>query len=118
MHPHIRTLWADALRSGFYVQGYGTLRSIDDKFCCLGVLCDLHSRASGERWKRSYLTNPKHEYMGCTEDLPDAVMHWAGLRDHNPYLKNKYTGELERITNVSDLKIPFIQLAEAIERCL
>ena len=30
----------DALRSRKYKQGVGRLR-IDDKFCCLGVACDI-----------------------------------------------------------------------------
>ena len=30
-----------ALRSGEYVQGLERLRSEDDKFCCLGVACDI-----------------------------------------------------------------------------
>lgn len=33
--------WVDALRSGEYRQGGGVLRSSDDRFCCLGVACDL-----------------------------------------------------------------------------
>ena len=33
--------WIKALRSGDYKQGYHALRSWDDKFCCLGVACDL-----------------------------------------------------------------------------
>lgn len=39
-----RRLWVKALRSGEYKQGYGYLhykRGGKDKFCCLGVLCDL-----------------------------------------------------------------------------
>lgn len=41
-----RSIWADALDSGDYEQGIGMLRSDDNKFCCLGVLCDL----TGEGW--------------------------------------------------------------------
>lgn len=33
--------WVKALRSGEYKQGRTKLRSLDDKFCCLGVLCNL-----------------------------------------------------------------------------
>lgn len=37
---HLKTLWVDALRSGEYEQGGGTLYSpITASFCCLGVLC-------------------------------------------------------------------------------
>lgn len=38
--------WIKALRSGDYEQGRGVLKrtceNIPDKFCCLGVLCEIH----------------------------------------------------------------------------
>jgi hypothetical protein len=37
----LRAEWVKALRSGKYKQGKKLLRSIEDAFCCLGVLCDL-----------------------------------------------------------------------------
>lgn len=37
----IRDEWIPALRSGNYKQGCLVLRDHDDKFCCLGVACDL-----------------------------------------------------------------------------
>lgn len=33
--------WLFALRSGTYKQGKDKLCSLDRKFCCLGVLCDV-----------------------------------------------------------------------------
>lgn len=41
MNPEIKTKWVAALRSGYYIQGTGVLRSQGNKFCCLGVLCDI-----------------------------------------------------------------------------
>lgn len=40
MDAELKNKWLDALRSGRYAQGQGKLRAAD-KFCCLGVLCDL-----------------------------------------------------------------------------
>ena len=37
-------IWAEALRSGKYKQGHGGLRSEGNRFCCLGVACDLGSK--------------------------------------------------------------------------
>ena len=45
MNQSIKEKWVAALRSGKYQQGAGYLRR-DDKFCCLGVLCDV----LGKRW--------------------------------------------------------------------
>jgi hypothetical protein len=44
MEQTIKTRWLNALRSGEYAQGNGTLKSNESetaKFCCLGVLCDI-----------------------------------------------------------------------------
>jgi hypothetical protein len=37
----LRKKWVDALRSGKYKQGKGSLRSANGAYCCLGVLCDV-----------------------------------------------------------------------------
>ena len=40
--------WVKALRSGKYKQGLGALKATDSegkpRYCCLGVLCDLHAK--------------------------------------------------------------------------
>ncbi len=50
MDTDVKNKWITALRSGRYLQGNGALRSNKqppggepepDKFCCLGVLCDV-----------------------------------------------------------------------------
>jgi hypothetical protein len=41
MNPEVKARWVAALRSGEYKQGKGALR-LNNKFCCLGVLCDLY----------------------------------------------------------------------------
>jgi hypothetical protein len=39
--PEVRQRWLDALRSGKYEQATHVLRTEDDKYCCLGVLCEV-----------------------------------------------------------------------------
>jgi len=60
LDPEIKAQWINALRSGDYDQGQGRLRKpgsdihdelSDDKFCCLGVLCDLQEKAGKGYWK-------------------------------------------------------------------
>ena len=41
MNPDIKNKWLSALRSGKYEQGRQYLRTPENKFCCLGVLCDV-----------------------------------------------------------------------------
>lgn len=47
MDETIKAKWVSALRSGEYNQTRRTLRD-DVGFCCLGVLCDVTSKASWE----------------------------------------------------------------------
>lgn len=54
MNPEIKAKWLDALRSGKYAQGYGLLRSGIDKYCCIGVLCDI---AEPRGWSGRHGTN-------------------------------------------------------------
>jgi hypothetical protein len=41
MDSQVKKMWVEALRSRKYVQGHGMLRDAKNRFCCLGVLCDL-----------------------------------------------------------------------------
>lgn len=41
MNSEWKQKWIEALRSGKYEQGKHVLRSGDNKYCCLGVLCDI-----------------------------------------------------------------------------
>lgn len=59
MNEELKTKWLEALRSGRYEQGRGCLRDLEDKYCCLGVLCDVidptkwnlvHSRIDATRY--------------------------------------------------------------------
>jgi hypothetical protein len=41
MKEDVKGEWVRALRSGKYRQGTGALRSKDDEYCCMGVLCEV-----------------------------------------------------------------------------
>jgi len=88
MDPKIKRKWLAALRSGEYVQGKGNLLSIEESgehsFCCLGVLCDLHSRETGQKWEVKKYDNVfsglynVSRYLENCNILPSAVEKWAG----------------------------------------
>ncbi len=66
--------WVKALKSGKYKQGRNKLK-VGDKFCCLGVACDLYAKEyPSAKWKRSH-------FQGQNQFLPDSVRNWLGLRD-------------------------------------
>lgn len=54
MKADLKAKWLEALRSGKYEQGSGVLRDNADRFCCLGVLCDL---AGPFGWGKARLVN-------------------------------------------------------------
>jgi hypothetical protein len=95
MNAEVKKKWLAALRSGKYKQGKYTLRTEDNEFCCLGVLCEV-ARIEG------VIPNPKHAIpkyddkvrwlygRGSVDErrygtLPSEVAAWAELWD-NPLL--------------------------------
>ena len=76
MKAEIKNRWVEALRSGEYKQGLGRLRSKEGRYCCLGVLCDLHAKDTGTEW-RSCSDLPSFGYLGMSGALPDEVEVWA-----------------------------------------
>ena len=89
MNPAVKELWVEALESGRYVQGFGTLTRRDasgDKDCCLGVLCKLAVAAGVILEGRE--VDIGHVVLSYDGDvsgvLPPAVMQWAGLIKSDP----------------------------------
>lgn len=78
MKKSIAMKWAEALESGEYKQGTGQLRTKENEFCCLGVLCNMHAQANPK--VAAQQDNPV-EYFGKDEFPPDVVMNWSGLKD-------------------------------------
>jgi len=95
----VRRKWYDALVSGKYEQGTGVLRSKNETFCCLGVLCDLVEPAS-------WVTGPLGEvfYMDDTTSLPPARMLDAIGMDYD--MMHKF------ITLNDNRRLSFKQIAE------
>lgn len=89
MKKDIMALWVNALRSGEYKKGRNRLKTdfLDDRdslFCCLGVLCDLHAKETGNEWEHGF-------YLGDGAGLPREVREWAGLENKNQHMCAKLT---------------------------
>ncbi len=87
MDPAIKEQWTKALRSGEYKQGKLRLNTLDlpegTVYCCLGVLCDLHNKTTGEgQWSDvieitgGYMVR---EYDRDRNYPPDSVQSWSRL---------------------------------------
>ncbi len=108
MNQEIKRAWIAALRSGEYRQGQTELHNVEkNTFCCLGVLCDLHMRAtSAGSWGDFGV------YLGECATLPSAVVDWAGVPDYNPNVED---GRGECIAEVNDNGATFEEIADIIE---
>lgn len=120
MNAEIKAKWLEALRSDRYTQGTGVLRSADDKFCCLGVLCDLAERegvVTAGRDQDLIDEFPNMDiswnYNGDDAELPTAVLTWAGLESRNPLLLSGSAIELN-----DEEQYTFDQIADEIEEAL
>lgn len=91
--------WVEALRSGNYKQGKGALRVTqgrklspsEDRFCCLGVACDLAER-EGVMLDVGFTPLPHDgvwdvSYDGDHLELPEAVQDWLGIHESNPLIE-------------------------------
>ena len=114
MNKKVKKKWLKALRSGEYKQGNSYLR-IDDTFCCLGVLCDIHSKETNRNWQKS---KGEYRYVGRPYDIPDIVLRWAGLSLANVgdnYRCVAYKGKKKHLAAVNDDGYSFKQIANIIE---
>lgn len=116
MNADIKQLWIAALRSGEYQQAHGQLRD-GDSYCCLGVLCDLHSKATNTPW------NGEERYLDEDDVLPIAVVEWAGIVDEshpdNPYAGDHLLAEYNDGAPAEDVfPHSFAEIADLIEQYL
>jgi hypothetical protein len=125
VNKEIKATWLDALTSGQYTQAKDALR-LNNTHCCLGVLCDLYSKATGKgAWVVS--AHSPSKALGV-EDFevdgvvggglpPPAVIEWAGLNDEAPTVRTPH-GQYESLALLNDTGKSFGQIAELIEEQL
>jgi hypothetical protein len=76
--------WIAALRSGKYKQGKNALRT-HDRFCCLGVLCDLNAKDGGAPWEAPAKNNTSGFYAYGDRELrlPDDLANYLKLNAYD-----------------------------------
>lgn len=112
MNKEIAEKWVEALDSGEYMQGRERLKD-DDRFCCLGVLCELHRLKTGAgHWDANgnYCTDDG-EMDGAS--LPTAVQKWAEVSASNPIVAGVGT-TLAELNDEN--RWPFSAIAYLIEK--
>lgn len=110
MNEEIKAEWLTALRSGDYAQGNGRLRTAGDRFCCLGVLCDI---AEKRGIVDSVLDEGRYRYgEDGTAYLPAEVAEWSGV-PWQGVLSDEW--QAYDLTVMNDKGVPFSMIADVIE---
>lgn len=113
MKPEIKELWIAALESGDYQKGKGQLRSYEDKFCCLGVLCNLHAQAHPEIAATQMYSG---YYLNSCASLPEEVCIWSGISYSGSYGNFvEPNGRLESLASINDCSPTFEPVIKAIK---
>ena len=118
MRKKVKQLWVNALRSGKYEQGRKVLCSLDNKYCCLGVLTEVYieqmkkNRKKSKVSKASISTTYCEQYLVSYENkathlLPEVVTKWAGLNQKQicwaTCMNDSYNLDFSAIANCIDL---------------
>lgn len=112
MNQTIKNLWTEALRSGEFRQGKHCLRD-GNKYCCLGLLVDLHAKATGGEWDKdfNYVGREVFQYTGVTSVLPSSVMDWAEFPTPEGIITND-----ETLASLNDDGMSFEEIADKIDK--
>lgn len=141
MDPGVKALWLEALRSGKYEQGNSVLRTGDDKYCCLGVLCDIAAKAGiipeptvrtgavdvggadisafrfgNETGLNQWGYDKDPDESGQLAYLPKSVVAWAGVpRYGDRYWAEGVESRPEGLAVLNDAGKSFTEIADIIE---
>jgi hypothetical protein len=111
MNPEDKTRIVDALRSGRYQQGRGYLRPSDNRFCCLGVMCDVLKDEMDGEWERVstvwHFKDKSQPYSRHDTHLPDSLVFRLGL-----------SGVQSNLMQMNDGGLTFTEIADYLEKNL
>ena len=112
-----RRIWVKALRSGLWLQGRQALRPTRNKYCCLGVVCDL---SDSQGWVKEK-GDSGYVFGGdsTSGDLPRFVIKELGLKSasgqHDSDIDDDSTGWTGLDMLNDDHQFSLKQIADVIE---
>lgn len=116
-----RTMLVEALRSGDYEQGKGSLHP-GELYCCLGVACDLFGKVEGVgKWgpannarPRSFLLTEREDEWSKFGGLPAEVQEWLGFSGDSGALVER-VDDFYSLAHLNDGGYDFPEIADIIE---
>ena len=124
LKPEIKALWLEALRSGEYTQGRFVLRE-QNSYCCLGVLCDLFIKETGQGcWVKPSDKYGEEEVWGFSLNgsqidtlPPQEVYDWAGSPCTTEELTLERSVEGDSLSQINDERegFTFLDIADLID---
>jgi hypothetical protein len=116
MKEHIKTKWLEALRSGEYQQGKYRLKR-NNKYCCLGVLTDLHRKTKKKKdCKWIKLADGDESYFNSIGALNIKVQKWSGIDSAGGFFKYPTNNKTNTLASLNDTGKSFKQIADIIEK--
>lgn len=116
-----RDLLTANLRSGEFEQGRDRLRSNNDRYCCLGVACEVFQRETGRGgWTKESNVDPYAYWLFRVDgeqswsNLPRPVAEWFGFTDTNPHVKTG-EGRMKSLASLNDEGTLFPKIADLID---
>lgn len=123
MDPEYKAEWLKRLRSGEYEQGKRYLNK-DDKFCCLGVLCEIGVErgilvSDSENGITEYRTvGSRNEGPPRAANLPGDFSHKLGLGGYPEPVVVRDDGDAVSLAVLNDMGMTFPKIADLIEEQL
>jgi len=116
MNQEVKVKWVAGLRSGEYKQGKDALKK-GDLFCCLGVLCDIYMKETGNgEWiqVKPKLEGLRYKFIDNEESssvfLINSIKYWAGLDCCIPVVKSC------SLSSMNDRGETFLEIADLIDQ--
>lgn len=108
-----REKWVAALRSGEYKQTHGVLKNSDNRYCCLGVACEIFSKENEGGFEyihgEFYFKSGDEERVGSP---PTNVVKYFGLISEFGIWGE---GDGESLVGMNDNGKSFEEIAQIIE---
>ena len=131
MNQEFKKEWVAALRSGEFIQGKNAL-CVDNKYCCLGVACELLHR-KGLTPKKVTENFRDITYYGTVETsslLPEDVQQFMELTERSPVvfvpetkksvdsMPSYFLSKHINLSTLNDNDVSFKDIADLIESSL